>query len=309
MLIERIAKEFGAPIDTVSTIISTAPYRYKVYEVQKKSGEGTRTIAQPAREIKVLQRFLVTNVINRLPVHDAAMAYRRGRSIRKNAEKHARSMFLLKMDFRDFFPSLHPSDLTMHINRHMANEFDEQDLTLIERICFWMPRKGDDLRLSIGGPSSPFISNTLMFEFDIIMEKLSEQRGVTYTRYADDLTFSTKHKDELRGIEGRVNLALTKIQYPKLLINQEKTIHTSKKYHRKVTGLVLSSQGEVSLGRSRKRNIRAMMHHAIHNDLDSAGRDHLSGLLAFSLDAEPAFVERLKKKYGPTNVERLLKSD
>ena len=99
------------------------------------------------------------------------------------------------------------------------------------------------------------------------------------------------------------------IQYPRLSINEKKTVHTSKKYHRRVTGLVLSSQGRVSLGRIRKRNISAMVHRAVHDKLSAEEMKSLGGLLAFARDVEPKFVEKLKKKYGHDTVQRIVKGD
>ena len=249
MLIEKIAEEFGLPRDVVQTIVSSAPFRYKVYDVKKKTGIGTRRIAQPAREVKAIQRYMLVNVIHELPVHESAMAYKKGCGIRKNAVKHVQSDFLLKMDFSDFFPSLRPNDLIAHIGRHLKDRFDEKDIGVICRVCFWSQRRGEELRLSIGGPSSPFISNTLMFEFDEIITTLSRKRDVIYTRYADDLTFSTSEPNQLKIVETEVQDVLNELEYPHLAINQAKTVHVSKKYHRRVTGLVLSSQGRVSLGR------------------------------------------------------------
>ena len=309
LLIERIAAEFSVPKSVLATIVRTAPYRYKVYEVPKKSGPGTRTIAQPAKEIKVLQRFLVTKIIDELPVHCVAMAYRKGGGIRKNAERHVKSKFLLKMDFENFFPSIRPRDLKAHMSLYMGEAFSDEDFWTIERICFWRPHKGAELRLSIGGPSSPFISNTILYEFDTIVKTLADRKEVTYTRYADDLTLSTERREQLGGIEMEVKSVTTDIKYPRLSINQKKTLHTSKKYHRRVTGLVLSSQDQVSLGRVRKRNISAMVHRAVHGDLADDRKKTLSGLLAFAFDVEPAFVERMRKKYGHNNVDRILRND
>ena len=291
----------------VSVIVVTAPHRYKVYDVDKKSGQGKRKIAQPAKEVKLIQRFIVTEVINDLPVHDAASAYRKKRGIRYNAQAHVKNTFLLKMDFAEFFPSLRPHHLLQHMQKYMPNKFQEEDLEVIRRVCFWKPREKEGLRLSIGGPSSPFISNTLMYDFDNQITDFTKDKGITYTRYADDLTFSTNQPDVLKEIEKLVRKVVEELRYPKVSVNVAKTIHTSKKHHRQVTGLVLSSQGIVSLGRERKREISSMVHHAIVGDLDVERKVRLKGLLAFSYDVEPAFITRLKKKYGSKKVAKLLR--
>ncbi len=309
MIIQRIAEEFGISSTVVSKVVSTAPHRYKTYSVKKKSGSGERLIAQPAKEIKIIQRYIVKDVIDKLPIHDAAGAYRKKRNIKWNAEGHANNRYLLKMDFRNFFPSLRPEHLIQHIIRHMPEKFDEEDLKAITQLCFWKPHKKHYLQLSIGGPSSPFISNTLMYDFDNEVSQISANNEVKYTRYADDLTFSTNKPHTLKNIEKEVIRIVSTLEYPKVSINADKTIHTSKKHHRRVTGLILSSQGNVSLGRKRKREISVMVHHAINGMLDTGRNEHLKGLLAFSHDVEPDFVERLEQKYGKKEVSSLYRSN
>ena len=75
---------------------------------------------------------------------------------------------------------------------------------------------------------------------------------MAYSRYADDLTFSTNRRGVLRQIEVSISGVVRKLRYPRLEINHHKTIHTSKKHHRRVTGIVLSSDGKVSLGRKKR---------------------------------------------------------
>lgn len=87
-------------------LIATASSRYKVHYIEKRSGRGRRLIAQPTREIKFLQRMLVKHELGALPIHEAAMAYRAGLSIADHARPHAGGRYLLKLDFKDFFPSI-----------------------------------------------------------------------------------------------------------------------------------------------------------------------------------------------------------
>ena len=306
MLLDRIAIQFGVSKGLVESIVASAPHRYKVYSVDKKVGSGKRTIAQPAKEVKAIQKFVVSEIINKLPIHHAAKAYVRGGGIKENARVHVTNDYLLKMDFENFFPSLKPDDLARHISKYMAQELSEEDVQVILNACFWKPRTENTLKLSIGGPSSPFISNSLMFDFDTKSSSLANELSVSYTRYADDLTFSTKSRFCLRKVEKEIEAIIIKLEYPNLIINKKKTIHVSKKYHRRVTGLVLSSQNKLSLGRARKRKIRAMAHRAMMGKLDMRNTEYLAGLLAFSLDVEPEFVKKLDEKYKGNNLLRLL---
>jgi RNA-directed DNA polymerase len=102
MIAERIAGEFGLPEEYVMLVARTASYRYKTYEIEKRSG-GKRTINHPSRELKLFQRWIVKNVFARLPVHRSAFAYKRRCGIYKNAHLHRKRNYLLRVDFRDFF--------------------------------------------------------------------------------------------------------------------------------------------------------------------------------------------------------------
>jgi hypothetical protein len=306
-VVSKIADEFLLSEAMVRSIVKSAPHRYKVYTVSKRSGRGRRTIAQPAREVKILQRFVVKEFLCDLPIHSAAAAYVTGRGIKDNAAAHVGSRFLLKMDFREFFPSIKPYDLRAHLTSYLPDKFDDDDLNALCDIIFWKPRRSKIFELCIGGPSSPFISNTIVFRFDQEMASFCRERKVIYTRYADDLTFSTNEAGMLSETENFVQDVLTRIDYPKLTINTEKTIHSSKKHHRRVTGLVLSSEGKVSLGRDRKRELRAMLYRSLINHDGKPEIQKLRGYLAFALDVEPTFIESMREKFGRDFIDQILR--
>lgn len=112
------------------------------------------------------------------------------------------------------------------------------------------------------------------------------------------MTFSTNEKSMSREIELFLVRQVEAMKSPRLSINHEKTIHLSKRNQRKVTGLVLSSEGKVSLGRNRKREISSLIHRFALGQLDPTDVFRLQGLLGFANDAEPDFVVRMRKKYG-----------
>ena len=90
MIIERMAVELGLPESFIHTVARSASHAYKAYSIPKRTG-GTRTIYHPSRVLKGLQRWLLRNVIEELPVHAAATAYIIGRSILDNARVHMAS--------------------------------------------------------------------------------------------------------------------------------------------------------------------------------------------------------------------------
>jgi RNA-directed DNA polymerase len=163
-LIESLSVEFGLGPRDLMRIIATAPRRYKVYEIPKRHG-GMRVIAQPSRELKALQRFVIKNTLSEFPVHQAAAAYVEDRNIRENAIEHVQSKVLLKLDFQDFFPSITVADWERYA-KASSYEFQRGELSLYSRILFWGRRSHEPRCLSIGAPSSPLLSNILLFDVD-----------------------------------------------------------------------------------------------------------------------------------------------
>lgn len=282
----------------LQTIIRTAPLRYKIFFIPKRKG-GLREVAQPAREVKAIQRWLISRLSTTLPLHDSATAYRQGASIKKNAERHAHSDYVLKMDFRNFFPSILMDDVVSHLARHCAGEYDSSAMRLIAYVCTWAPRRQGPLRLCIGAPSSPLLSNSVLFEFDELVAQRAAEHGAIYTRYADDLTFSTTVPRVLNSFPDMVSELVGQLPYPRLTINEAKTVFASRAGRRIITGVTLTNDHHLSIGRERKRAIRAMYHHMLRGMLDEEGQEELRGLIAFAEDIEPGFKRWLDRLARP----------
>jgi RNA-directed DNA polymerase len=289
-----MAASLGFLPGQIVPVIKTAPLRYKVYSVPKRNG-GRRVLAQPAREVKAMQYWILDYLRPLLPIHPDVTAYEVGTSIKKNALRHAAGDFLLKMDFSEFFPSILASDFRLHLESHCQEEFSAAEHDMISRILFWAPERSPPLRLCIGAPSSPYVSNTVLYDFDSAVSKACLSMDVIYTRYADDLAFSTSHRNLLGKVSEIVQLLLRDITYPKLKINERKTIHASKKTLRKITGIVVTPHGTLSVGRDRKRLVRSMYHRAKLGQLDAKQMERLQGLIAFISSIEPDFEERLSR--------------
>ncbi|OFW39407.1 MAG: hypothetical protein A3J28_02565 [Acidobacteria bacterium RIFCSPLOWO2_12_FULL_60_22] len=301
-------KNLGAALllsqQELSRLISSAPHRYKTYLIEKRNRGQYRTIAQPAKEVKALQYWVIQNVLNMFHVHPAAIGYQRGKNIADNARSHVNSRFLLKLDFKDFFPSIRSADFDLYIRKQQI-QITDQEVAALSRILFWNPKGTKDMCLAIGAPSSPGLSNILMFEFDSAVEAFCSEAGVSYTRYADDLSFSANLSDELRRVEEWVTHLCDNLESPRLSLNREKTVRVSKKRARRVTGLVLTNDSKVSIGRDQKRRIRASVHHFATGRLPEDQSRKLRGLLAYINSVEPSFLNRLRHKYGADTIKRL----
>ncbi|WP_188911743.1 retron St85 family RNA-directed DNA polymerase [Salinarimonas ramus] len=295
-LLREVAIENGLAPEELIYIGPSLPSRYREFAIMKRDGTP-RWIAHPARELKGIQRSIVRSLISQFPIHDSATAYRLGFNIRKNVEPHVRQEFIVKMDFANFFPSIRPHDLISYLSNTQF-KLSDTEIKFLTHALFWKPKKASDLRLSIGAPSSPPLSNALLYDFDVHVDALCRVNQVKYTRYADDMTFSATNTQSLEVVHKQIVRFVKEMKSPSLRLNTTKTIWLSKAHRRNVTGLIVTPNGEISIGRDRKRLISAKLHHYSLGRLGVAETKHLHGLLAFANAIEPQFVDRMRRKYG-----------
>lgn len=281
-------------------LIATASSRYKTHFIDKRGGRGKREISQPTREIKYLQRLLIKQELGSLPVHDAAVGYRPGKSILDHAAPHASARYLLKLDFTDFFPSLKLAALNRRLS--IDTSYSATERWMLGTLLCRRVKRTNTFQLSIGAPSSPHISNYLLFEFDTQLTEYCTAHGVRYTRYADDLAFSTSVPNTLDGIEIEVRRLVAELAYLGLSLNESKTINVSTKRRRTLVGLTLSNDGKASIGRDAKRELRSAMHRLSCGSLAPEEIGTLRGKLAFSYAIDRPFVEQLLARYGLASI-------
>ena len=305
-LLDLIASDFGVVVDEVDKIVRTASHRYKTFHIPKRHG-GQRTIHHPSQELKGLQRWVHFRILSKLRVHRSAMAYRPGVSARHNALEHAGARYLLRLDMSNFFPSLSRADVVGCLSRNMSEiatifgqRLTQDDLESVARITC---RKD---RLTIGAPTSPCLSNLIMYEVDSRLSSYCDGRGITYTRYADDLYFSTEKKGVLFDVSEVVERCLDEVEIPqRVALNHAKTHHSSKGGRQSVTGLVLTCDGRVSIGRQQKRILKCMVHQL--NELGPSERRILAGWLSYCKSVEPSYLNYLVRKYSERQVRRALR--
>ena len=284
--------------------IQYAPRRYNSYEIPKRTS-GTRKIAQPTRKLKDYQRIIVSIFENNFLIHDCCMAYMKGKDIKTNALIHSGNTFFLKMDFTDFFNSITPKLFFEGCERQKI-DLNWVDKETLEKILFWCEKKySKELALSIGAPSSPFISNFVMYSFDEALNGYCKNNGITYTRYADDLTFSTNTSGILFSVPDIVRGTLLRFYGTKIKINQFKTAFPSKKHNRHVTGLTITNDNTISIGREKKRYIKHLVHNFIEERITLEDLSYLRGYLGFIKYVEPNFLISLEQKYTQNVIQKI----
>lgn len=286
----------------VSTIAITASKRYKKFILPKKGG-GYREIYEPSQELKSIQKCLLDTFLSELPVHESAFAYKRGSNIKKHADVHVKNNFLLRLDFKNFFPSIRSYDFFNYVkvmHNHFPKDWQDADT---EQFCKLVFRHN---KLTIGAVTSAHLSNVLCYEMDKKLALLCSKQNVTYSRYSDDLYFSTLQPGILLKITPQIIKIIRELEYPKnLYINKSKTIHSSKKRRRMVTGLIITNDNKVSLGRSRKRELRSLIYK--WEGLTINEKAQLKGSLAYVSDVEPELINQFCKKFGAAKIIQIMK--
>jgi RNA-directed DNA polymerase len=279
----------------VTKVAATASYRYKQFPIKKADGRSFRIIDQPSKELKLLQRWLVRRVFDLLPTHNCAHAYVKGRSIASNAAIHQKSRYISRLDLENFFPSLTSSDVESLLLRAdlsiAGSQLSGEDVRLASALTC---RFG---RLTIGAPSSPTISNKLLYSLDSQLAAIAAANNANYTRYADDLYFSSSEPRRLFTVCSEVENAIKALQRPRLAINNKKTYHASRKRRMAVTGLRITPDAKLSVGLALKRKIRVLAHKTLTKKIEEQDSLWLRGMLAYVSSIEPSYVEKIRSRY------------
>ena len=276
---------------------------YRRFTVPKRGG-GERAIWAPLPQLKAAQRWILHNVVERLPVHGAVHGFFAGRSTVTNAERHAGSRVVLKMDVRDFFPTV---TLPRVKGVFRKAGYREQVATLLALLCTEPPREvvaegGKTWYVALGprclpqgAPTSPAITNALCLRLDQRLTGLARRFGWRYTRYADDMTFSLPaghtgkpHLGALIGLVKRV------VKAEGFEVHPDKTRVSRSGGRQTVTGLVVNGDGGPRVPRALRRQLRAAAHNL------SRGKPLKAGESAARLAGYAAYMFATDAKLGGT---------
>lgn len=290
-LIAKISHDLCLKQDYISDIINNSNRYYKHYTIPKKNG-SLRSIYQASPELKSLQYWITKNILIHLPVSQSGtFAYKIGDSIKKHAIHHKNSKFLFHTDIKSFFPSTKSSFLLEIIKRNkhtLINNnlfFDDIDF-VIKNVCFRYDK------LTIGTVSSPYISNIILYDFDEYMIKYTNDNDLIYSRYADDIYISSQKYLE-KKVFTHVQQKLQEFNYD---LNLNKTWFQSKKYCQKVTGIVLTTDGKISIGTNNKKELKKRIYKCLKKR--DGNPQEILGYLAFLKDIEPLTYNKFISKYS-----------
>ncbi|MBL8798164.1 MAG: RNA-directed DNA polymerase [Planctomycetia bacterium] len=177
---QRLADLLGIDVRELPAVRLGPRYHYRPFTIRKPDGRERRLLA-PSPALKVLQRRLLDRYLAALPLHAAATAFHAGASNVLNARRHAHGRLIATVDVRDFFESTRAARVRAFFVRQ---GWHDAELHTLMRLCVY--RNG----LPQGAPTSPCLSNLVNRPLDERLENLARRMQATYTRYADDLTFS-----------------------------------------------------------------------------------------------------------------------
>ena len=278
--IQEVAQEIGISSSYLGNIVKNRDKFYKAFYKTKATGDK-RQIEAPSKTLKGIQRWILRNKLENTVLSERTHGFIAGRSIKTNARYHVGKKYILAMDIKDFFPSI-GIDKVYEVFYQKSRK---EDVSLIyARLCTYADR------LPQGAPTSPALSNIVFLPVDNRITDQCDRMNLTYSRYADDLTFASNDLDLLKELYSKVKTIINEEGYA---LNPRKTRYYSGKQKMVVTGLLLNS-GQITTGRDRKRRIRAALYNYIARNDDAVEIEKVLGIVAFIRGIEPDYYSRLK---------------
>ncbi len=253
---------------------------YIQFTIPKRDG-SPRVICAPKPQLRWVQRRILTEILEKVPAHDAAHGFLTGRSTVTNAAPHVGAEVVLKFDLKDFFPTItyyRVVGLFGSLGYGVANcRFSTDDeanaiAPTLARLCCYSPdhRQWGNALVPQGAPTSPAISNLVCRRLDARLTGLAQRNHGVYTRYADDLTFSFDKKIPNLG---RFRWWVDQICHQEgFFVNQEKFRVIRASQRQVVTGIVVND--ELRIPRDARRRFRAVLHNCRKQGVESQARDH-----------------------------------
>jgi hypothetical protein len=282
---------------------SGRPYGY--FQIDKRSG-GRRTIAAPNTRLKYIQKrlsVLLAEIETELRLEPSLIArslshgFKKQHSIVTNASIHRKRRYVFNVDLKDFFPAINFGRVYGFFCKDKNFELDPKIATILAQIVC------HENQLPQGSPCSPVISNLIGHILDIQVSKLARRNRCSYTRYADDLTFSTNEKEFPSAIARQLPdgswIHGDKLGYAVFQngfqINNKKTRMQFNRSRQTATGLIVNDQ--INVRREYYKRARAMCHSLFvsgycTNGSEIISDDALDGIMSFIFQIRRARYEK-----------------
>ncbi|MHA1819526.1 MAG: reverse transcriptase family protein [Promethearchaeota archaeon] len=252
---------------------------YVRYTIPKRKG-GTRKIAAPKPTLKGVQRLILDKILVNVPVSENAHGFIQGRSVITNANSHYKKpKLLINIDLKDFFPTI-----TFERIRGMfiSLGYSGQISSILAMLCTYCERREIEVKnetkivalsrriLPQGAPSSPYITNIICYNMDRKLNKIAQTYGFKYTRYADDMSFSTDKEPKTIKTNRFLGLVKKIIKEEGFTINKEKLKFLKPHRRQEITGIHINNN-EMGIPKKWIKRFRAAIHNA--SKVISSGSD------------------------------------
>ncbi len=287
-------------------------YRYRAV----RRGDGLpRLIESPKARLKEIQRWILREILSRVPPHDAAHGFTRGRSAISHAELHTGQVAVLRLDLKDFFASV-PAGRVYRIWRTLGYEpsvahvltgltTNTVPVAVWEHLSagtppaavqarFWLGRQLATPHLPQGAPSSPALANLAALRLDRRLSGLARSSGLRYSRYADDLTFSGPARLIRRRAEFEA-VAMRVVRDEGFAVNPAKSTTQTAAGRQSVCGIVVNRRTNVR--RTDYDVLRAILHNAARHGPAGENREQVADFRAQIL-GRISWVESLNPSRG-----------
>ncbi len=287
---------------TIYQLSKHADKYYKTYTIPKKSGK-LRTISQPNKKLKGLQSWILVNILNKLRVSSSCKGFEKGSSTADNVKPHKGATAILTLDLKDFFLTIKRNQIYSIFKTIGYNTIISAILT---KLCTF------EGALPQGSPCSPKLANLSAWTLDIRIQGYVGKRGITYTRYADDMSFSALSPSKIVKIIPMITSIITNENFE---VNPAKTRIAGPARAKKVTGLIITDD-KYRIGKQKYKELRSKIYHLTLPDEQANIRllHEVNGWLAYlnSIDKKRLhkaheYIAELVAKHPTTLIARLHK--
>jgi RNA-directed DNA polymerase len=272
-----------------------------------------RKVYKTSKKYKSYLRFLDKVVLRHLAKNSEVVhSYIKQRSVLTAVTAHAGHSAFFLTDIKSFFPNITTADVERVLSRD-SEVIPVSDFDSYIPYCAQLMTWNDSI--PVGFPTSPQLSNGFLFEFDNALLAFTESRGLTYTRYSDDIIISGDDKEALLSLRDSVQELLHAHASHRLFINTDKTRLTHIGNKVKILGLIITPDGRVTIDSKYKKTLESILHFyttdksryvdLLNNRFD--GKEHsLFGLLHYVKATDSAYLEKLQRKYGVLALKMLM---
>ena len=260
--------------------------RYVSFKISKKDG-SFREINAPCMSLKTLQKWVLNNILYKVRISQYSFGFvkdGKGSPLVQCAERHRNNLYILKMDLKNFYPSIHREKV---FNQFLQIGYNTYAANLLTNIC---TLHGS---LPQGAVSSAYLANLVSYRMDTRIAGYCNKRDITYTRYADDLTFSCDNRDVLRNIYGMIKKI---VEDEGFNVNSKKTQFLTPKIHKKIVGVTVND-GMIKAPKELKKRIRSMIHYEIITG-DYSNNEIIRGYIAYIDSIEKNYRKKVVKYIG-----------